>query len=158
MAAAKQGSTVEKAAADSLPDRLPPAVAEMVADLRSIAEESNSENAGQVSLDIMERILTAGSLEEAGQGTTDIVEIYGEPLTITLKSWQKSNIGELGVFAVIECVTDDGRTHIVTCGGRNVVAILYRAMKEERFPLRGKFRDVPTNQGYTTLWLDILPA
>lgn len=138
---------------------VPPAVAAMIADLKVKAAESSSEgNANDISLDIMERILTADTLENAAGGTTDLDEVIGVPLTISLKTWQPSDVGELGVFAVLDCKDDAGREHVVTCGGRNVVAIVYRAEKEERFPLRGKFRSVTTRAGYDTLWLDVLPA
>ena len=135
---------------------LPPAVQRMVLDLRQKAGEA-SDNPAQVSLDILERILTADTIEEAASGTTDMAEIIGQPLTITLKGWQASKLGQLGVFAVLDCKDDSGKNHVVSCGGLNVVAILYRCENEDRFPIRGKFRDVETNQGYTTLWLDILP-
>lgn len=135
---------------------LPPAVASMIMELRQAAS-APAENPAQISLDIVERILTADTIEEATAGTTDIVEIINQPLTVSLRSWNPSKLGEFGVFAVLECKDGTGKEHIISCGGRNVVAIVYRLWKEDRFPVRAQFRDAETAQGYTTLWLDVLP-
>lgn len=135
-----------------------PAVQAMMIDLREKAGTQTEGNAAQISLDILDRILNADSLEDGAGGTTDLLELYGVPLTVLSVKWQPSKMGQLGVFGVIDVKTDDGVSHTVTCGGLNVVAILYRAEKDGRFPMRAKFRDVPTNGGFTALWLDVLPA
>ena len=117
----------------------------------------NGRSPGQIAMDIVEQILTAETLEEAAGGTADLP--LNIPLTINVKAWQPSDLGVFGVFAVLECVDgfDLENKKTVTCGGANVVALLYRAQKENKLPLKGQFLEVDTQSGFTTYKLDLLP-
>lgn len=150
-------ATQEQAATAGLAS-IPPAVQQMMLDLRRMSAEAATENgtAADISMDILERILTADTLEEAAGATTDLDTLIQVPVAMYVKTWVASEIGELGVFAVLSCVDDQGHDYTVTCGARNIVAIAYRAQKEGRTPLRGMFRAVETRAGFTTYWFDIL--
>jgi hypothetical protein len=134
--------------------KLPQSVQTMMVDLRSWQEQSDP---NQVSLDILDRILTTESFEEAiGNAVVSIEELMQAQaiLTIADVTWHPSTKGELGVFAVIHCKDDSGHKLVTTCGGRNIVAILYRAMKDDKLPLKVRFRSATTQSDYETYWLD----
>lgn len=137
-----------------LQGEIPPSVKAMILDLQSMAQETENDP-NQVRMDIMERILTAETLEEAAAGTTTIESLIQVPVTVKVKSWNKSAKAELGVFAVLDCVDDQGQGYTVTCGGTNIVPMFYRAQKEDR-ALRGMFRAVETRSDQTTYLFDIL--
>lgn len=138
---------------------IPSAVETMLTELQEWARgQEDDRSPEQISLDIVEQILSS-EWDQLGGATTDVSGLMEIPLLINLRSWVPSDIGEFGVFAVLECVDgfDLENKKIVTCGAKNVVAVLYKAAKEERFPFKGQFRGSETKQGYTALWLDPLP-
>lgn len=131
---------------------------QMIRELQERVESADDgRSPAQIAMDIVEQILTAPTLEEAAGSTADIpIDV---PLTLSLRAWQASDIGTYGVFAVLEAVDgfDLENKKVITCGGNNVIPVLYRAEKEGRFPFKGLFREVETRSGYKTLWLDLLP-
>lgn len=135
-----------------------PKTLEMIRDLQDRVNDPNdSRSPAQISMDIVEQILSASSLEEATGSTVDIP--FEVPLTINLRAWQPSDLGVFGVFAVLECVDgfDLENTRIITCGGANVIPFVYRAEKEGKLPFKGMFLKKKTKQDFTVYWLDILP-
>lgn len=115
-------------------------------------------------LSIVRRILSAGSMEELESmvttGTVAAEDLVGVPLFIMEDQWYKAapkyQQNSAGVFVVLTCKRGDtGETVVVTNGGENVLAIVYRMHQLQGIPTEKAwtFRTAETAQGFTTYWL-----
>jgi hypothetical protein len=83
-------------------------------------------------------------------------DILGVPILIESVDWRNSDFsGEgLGIFAVVHARDQGGQKMAITCGGRNVLAQLYRLVKDGSLPVGVHFEESkPTARGTTVLWL-----
>lgn len=117
------------------------------------------EDPEEASMAIVERILQAGSPDEVLQPAEPLKarELLGIPLEIKGFRFMRSSYGgREGVYAVIDAWRlDTGEAILVTCGGRNVLAQLYRLATLDALPVRVYFEQSsrPTDSGYFPLWL-----
>jgi hypothetical protein len=89
------------------------------------------------------RVFNAPSLEEAMEppGEADNFEMYaGKTITIHFAGLRPSTApGNKGVFCIIDAeIGENGDRVIITCGSVRVMAVLARAYKENKIPLRTK--------------------
>lgn len=99
---------------------------------------------GDVSDDIVRRILAAESLEEAAQDftSTPADEIDGMLVEVVGIAWMRSEYGEGSpVYALMQVIPEgDTRRMVVSIGGRSVLAMLLWAQRNEAMPFAGTFR------------------
>ena len=112
-----------------------------------------------VSRQIVERLLAAETFEELFQPQSvpawrDMMDV---PVFVRDVKLNRSTIaGSTGapVYAVCELERLDNASRVtVTCGGRNVLAQLVKAMEKGWLDRPVKLIGKPTGEGYTALWL-----
>lgn len=86
-------------------------------------------------------------------------DVLGIPFTLRGARFQRSKFGgENGgptLFALLDVVDGDGAERIVTCGGRNVLAQIYRLLEGGWLPVQVTITEgSETAQGYRPLWLN----
>jgi hypothetical protein len=95
--------------------------------------------AQQIMDKIAAEILAAETVEDILEGgqTTPVEGILDQPVIIHSFAVRK---GDLGPFAVIDCVDDDtGEILTVSCGGQLVLAALASFERLDSFPVRVRF-------------------
>lgn len=128
------------------------------------AVDTSPASADAIALDIAKRILTAPDADSVldQQELLEAKDRLGVPLTIRDVRWNGSSFaGGPGVYAVMDAVNHrTGEVELIACGGRNVMAQLYRLVQLRALP-----RDLmiveakkPTANGYTPLWLSKVPS
>lgn len=104
--------------------------------------------AGEVSDDIVRRILAAESLEEAAQDftATPADDIDGIMVEVVGIAWMRSEYKEGSpVYALMQVIpSGDTRKQVVSIGGRSVLAMLLWAQRNEAMPFSGVFRKRPS--------------
>jgi len=117
----------------------------------SIVEEDSEGAATAIVRGILESSDPLARVEAVGGR-----DLIGVPLRVTDVEWRNSDLeGEgLGIFAVMHATQQDGTQVAVTCGGRNVLAQLYRVARDGTFPVDVSFSESkPTAKGYKALWI-----
>jgi hypothetical protein len=93
----------------------------------------------------------------AGLEVTPARELLGVPIMLTDVEWRNSDFSESGpgIFAIMRGQLEDGSSVIVSCGGANVLAQLYRLVKDGRIPEAIVIEESkkPTAKGYRPLWI-----
>lgn len=134
----------------------PPAVASYLSSSKAAVEEDPE----QVAWEIVQRILSAQSPDEvlSRQQVMSAKELLGFPLIIERVRWQRSAYEQReSMYALVNAHrTDLDVDVVVTCGGRNVMAQLWRLGELNAFPIKAKFGTTaqPTANGYYPLWLE----
>lgn len=130
--------------------------------MRAMHAEVSDQDPDTVADDIVARILASETLEEvfAPQAVEHARDLVGQPMTIQRAKVNQSDYeGGPGVYAIVEAVLhDDGRTTTFSCGGRNVLAQLYKAAQMGAIPIDVVLEEAPrpTKNGYRPLWLRLL--
>lgn len=146
---------VEHPSALAIPDET--RLQEYLAAMRD-SVETDPEKIGD---DIVARILAAESLEDvlAPQAVEHARDLVDEPIRLHRGKVNQSDFeGGPGVYAIMECeVLRDGRMTTVSCGGRNVLAQLYKVAQFNAFPVDVVIRQAPreTKNGGRPLWLEL---
>lgn len=97
-----------------------------------------------------------GMAEAATKGLEDII---GVPFAIHELSWHKSAEGydsAAGVFVVLNVKMEDGSEDVVTTGGENVLAQLYKLQQLKAIPDPTRMLKAltkRTSRGFNVLWL-----
>ena len=112
----------------------------------------------QAALDMVRRILTAGTPDEVLEGSAAIhaVDVLGQTLTVVGVKWNESdNASGPNFYAVMECVDAEGEPFAVTCGAISVMAQLFRMDELHAFPVRVAIEEAarPTKSGYKPMHL-----
>lgn len=93
-----------------------------------------------------DRILNAASWEEALTipETRGLRDFSGQVITVIRASGRRSTLKDSsGIYAVMDIAYGaDGETEQVTCGAKNVLAVLTRAASEKRYPFQAKVVEV----------------
>lgn len=145
---------------DRIPKGAPEAIVNMMRALIPVSIEMDPDDA---QMDIMNRILTADSPEAIAAMANNLAaeDMLGKPFVITEVTWYRTDKYKDGlpVYATIFGMADDGPVR-VTCGGTNVMAILYKAVTDGWLPARFRFQqsNKETSNGYRPLWLVPAPA
>jgi hypothetical protein len=145
---------------ERIPKNAHPAIVDMMRALIPVAIEMDPEDA---QMDIMNRILTADGPEAIAAMANNMAaeDMLQKPFTITEVTWYRTDKYKDGlpVYATIFGMAEDGPVR-VTCGGTNVMAILYKAVNDGWLPARFKFQQSAkeTSNGYRPLWLVPAPA
>lgn len=134
------------------------AVVDKSAEAMILAETERFEDPAEIARAIMERILTADTPEAVLEqsGTTSARDVLEVPLELTDARFMRSGFDEgPGAYALLTMVNADGEQLTVTCGGRNVLAQVFRLKQLAALPRRVKFVEAgQTAQGYRPLWLN----
>ena len=101
------------------------------------------------------------SLEQiVGSGTVDAAALVGVPFIIEAEQWFKAapqyQENSAGVFVVLTVKrVDTGESLVVTSGGENVLAIVYKMHELGGIPTQKPwtFRSADTASGFRTYWL-----
>lgn len=133
-------------------------VAGDLARFMSVAKDVVPIDPQQAALDMVSRILGAGSVDEVLEGSSAIhaVDVLGQNLTIVGVRWNESDLADgAGFYALIDCVDNNGEGFAVTCGAITVMAQLFKL--DELGALPGTFQLVeaakPTKSGYKPMSL-----
>lgn len=107
---------------------------------------------------IVRRIMDAKTAEDVlGESTvTHARDILDTPLQVLTVHWNKSTLAEgLPIYAVLDCVDDDGAPVTVTCGGVRVMAQVARLAELGALPARVRILESerPTAAGFRPLRL-----
>ena len=107
---------------------------------------------------IIERIMHAETFDEVfrPQELEAWREAYLDvPVKVKGFHLNASGFDESGsaVYAVVDLVTPDGELDTVTCGGRNVLVQLVKALEKGWLDRPVKMVERPTASGFKTLWL-----
>lgn len=111
---------------------------------------------------IVARIMRAESVEDvlAPQAIEHARDLIGVPLEIRSAKFNRSEYEDgPEVYMVVEAeVLDDGRVTTFSCGGRSVMAQVYRIAQLGGLPFRGVLvqSPKPTRRGFRPLWLESL--
>lgn len=137
----------EVAVVNNTPDELLLAEAERLGDPELISQE------------IMRRILEAETVEEVLEmaGTTSAKDIVGVAFTLTDAVIMKSAFDEgAPVYMLLDVADPDtGKAYKVNCGGRNVMAQVYRLKQLGALPTTVKLVEAGTTAaGHKPLWLN----
>jgi len=93
----------------------------------------------------------------AGLEVTPARELLGVPIMLSEVEWRNSDYSESGpgIFAIMRGRLEDGSDVVVSCGGANVLAQLYRLVKDGRLPEAVAIEESrkPTAKGYRPLWI-----
>lgn len=113
----------------------------------------------QISREIMDRIVQAETPEKVLEqaGTIAAEDYIGKPFVLTDARAMRSALDEgPGVYYALNCVDPEtGEPFVMTCGGRNVLAQVFRLKQLDALPRRVKITAAgKTAQGYTPLWLN----
>lgn len=128
------------------------------------ATEVAQEDPEAISLAIVERILNATSVEEVltPNQVVHARDIIGVPLNVTGIRWLESDFESgPGMYAIMDCVRADTDAHlVVSCGGQNVLAQLWKLNDLGAFPARVVIQQAPrpTKAGFLPLWLEAGPV
>jgi hypothetical protein len=132
----------------------------MLADVNEGADDGDA-----IAADIMDRMLTADSLEEAidvqNQGLPsgkDFVDVEQLVRSIEVRRGDEEYADHsLGYYLKVDAVKlETGEEITYACGARNVVVILVQAMHADRLPMECVLRSRRTKQG-ALLTLQFLP-
>jgi hypothetical protein len=122
--------------------------------------ELEPEDAGEIAKGIVERILTAGTVDDVlDQGkTTPAKDVLDIPMLVRSVRWNRSALEGEGpsIYALLEVtLLDDGSEAVVTCGSRNVMAQLYRlaTLGALDTPVMIKESTKPSASGRRPMWL-----
>lgn len=133
-------------------------VAGDLARFMSVAKDVVPIDPQQAALDMVSRILGAGSVDEVLEGSSAIhaADVLGQNLTIVGVRWNESDLADgAGFYALIDCVDNNGEGFAVTCGAITVMAQLFKL--DELGALPGTFQLVeaakPTKSGYKPMSL-----
>lgn len=109
-----------------------------------------------------ERILNAPSFEAAmiPVETLGLKELSGIECEFLGCHGMRGTVdGEPSIYAVIQLVRlDTGEVLTATCGGKNVLALLNRAIGEDKFPFKGKVWETMSQSNPKNKPLYIVPA
>jgi hypothetical protein len=117
------------------------------------------EDPEQISAQIVGDILRARSVEDV-LGQRQLVEaesVLGQRIVVRNVRWMGSAFDDgPGFYAVIDAANDDGEPMMIGCGGRNVMAQLFRLIELGALPLYVRIQraDKATAAGYYPLYLD----
>lgn len=104
--------------------------------LTSIGDQA-IEDPAAVSSAIIANILQARSAEELFNRpeTTDASSLLGVRIVVSGVRWMRSDfVDGLGFYCLIDAANDDGEKLTISCGSRNVMAQLYRAIELHLLP------------------------
>lgn len=111
-----------------------------------------------VTREILERIMRAETFEEAFRPQTLRAwsELIGVPVKVRDFHLNPSGLEGQTVYAVCELELLDGSesTTTVTCGGKNVLMQLVKALEQGWLDKPVVLMEKPTNEGYKVLWLE----
>jgi hypothetical protein len=122
-----------------------------------------------ISRAIMERIIEAETFEDAFQPQTLVAwrEMLNEPVFVQDFRLNRSSIKDSAspVYAVVDLARADGknwrdksgkesRVIAVTCGGRNVLVQLVKALEKGWLDKPVKLTSKQTGEGFNVLWLE----
>lgn len=147
---------------DQSPEVLPRSPAEMSQRLGAMLSDAKSramEDPEEISRSIVERILKAETFEDvfAPQAVRHARELLDVPLVVHGIRFNQSDFeAGFGFYCLVDCTdAETGESVVVSVGGRNVMAQLFRADQLGVFPAKLKFTQParPTRQGYWPLWL-----
>jgi hypothetical protein len=122
----------------------------------AVAEEDPE----QVAFEIVQRILAATNVDEvlARRQVLSADDVLQIPITVTAVRWHRSAYDQRErMYAMVEASRTDNREPLlISCGGRNVMAQLWRLGELDAFPCALKFgkSEKPTANGYFPLWLE----
>jgi hypothetical protein len=129
--------------------------------LRAAAEDVD-DDPEKIADSIVSRILRAESVDDvlAPQAIEHARDLIGVPMEIRSARFQRSDYEEgPEVYMVCEAeVLDDGRVTTFSCGGRSVMAQVYRIAQLGGLPFQGVLvqSPKPTRRGFRPLWLESL--
>lgn len=112
--------------------------------------------------DIVSRILASETVEDvlAPQAVEHARDLVDTPIRLHRGKVNQSEYeGGPGVYMICEAeVIADGRMTTFSCGGRNVMAQVYKLAQFGAFPMEVVIREAPkpTRQGFKPLWLEAL--
>lgn len=139
---------------------LPANVAEYLASAESIVVEDPE----QVAFEIVARILSQDTVEGVlnKQQVLSAEAMLGIHLRVTEVRWHRSAYDQREqVYALVKAFrSDNGDEVLITCGGRNVMAQLWKLEQLGALPcdlLIGR-SNTPTAGGYWPLWLEPVPT
>ena len=121
-------------------------------------------NADQVSIDIIARILNAGTAAEVlgGAGAIHARDYLDQPFTLTGVRFNKSSFDGAGptFYAILEGADHNGEKVAVTCGAKNVIAQAWKLHDLAALPVAVMLKQSPrpTSSGYHVLWLEAVPG
>jgi hypothetical protein len=155
--------------ADDTPDlptaRFVPAVtSQVLGRFLATATEVGQEDPEQIAMAIVERILNAKDVAEVltPNQVVHARDIIGVPLNVTGIRWLESDFETgPGMYAIMDCVrTDTEASLVVSCGGQNVLAQLWKLNDLGAFPCRVVIQQAsrPTKAGFLPLWLEAGPV
>lgn len=130
----------------------------------STATEVAQEDPEAISLAIVERILNAKTAEEVltPNQVVHARDLIGVPLNVSGIRWLESDFETgPGMYAIMDCVRVDTDSHlVVSCGGQNVLAQLWKLNDLGAFPARVVIQQAPrpTKAGFLPLWLEAGPV
>jgi hypothetical protein len=92
-----------------------------------------------------------------GLEVTPARELLGVPIMLCEVEWRNSDYSESGpgIFALMRGQLEDGSVVVVSCGGANVLAQLYRLARDGRLPEAVAIEEArkPTAKGHRPLWI-----
>lgn len=118
-----------------------------------------SMNSANAQLGIISQIINANDLDAVLTQTETVkaADVYGQPLEVHGVRYLVSDFGEgMGVYAAIDATHPfNGDRCVVTCGGANVIAQLWRIRELGSFPCKVAIeqRATPTKSGFRPLRL-----
>jgi hypothetical protein len=117
---------------------------EQIADVLLDQSDVTVVDAIDIQVDIVRRILAAGTVEEAHAETktTPARELEGLLVTVHGVAWAKSAYeGGAAVYALLDVTADGADEHLtVSMGGRTVMASFLWDQQHQAFPVQGTFR------------------
>lgn len=125
------------------------------------AEDGDLEqNADQVAIDIIARILKADSVEDVlgGGQATHARDFLDTPFTLTGVRFNKSTFDGQGptFYALLSGANGDGEPVTITCGAKNVIAQAWKLNDMGALPLAVELKQSqkPTAAGFHVMWLE----
>lgn len=113
-----------------------------------------------VTREILERIMSAETFDEAfrPQELGAWADLIGVPVRVLDFKFNPSGIENQGIYAVVDLERLDGDMDdpvkvTVTCGGRNVMMQLAKALEKGWLGNPVAMTEKPTAEGYKVLWL-----
>ena len=123
----------------------------------TIAEQDPEEAARA----IVARLLSAENEDElfGSRGAVHAEDVLNVPLTIRTVKWQRSSFENgASIYAVLEVVDDNGEAFVVTCGSRNVMAVVLWLDTHGKLPTAYQVEIVRADRasagGFYPMWLE----
>lgn len=131
--------------------------------LAAADEGSLDQNADQVAIDIIARILEAKDATEVleGSGATHARDYLDTPFALTDVRFNKSSFDGEGpaFYALLSGADGDGEKLSITCGAKNVIAQAWKLKDLDALPMQVVIRQAPkpTANGFHVMWLEAAP-